>query len=129
MGYSRKKHKQEELKTYFLKSPAPLEFIFLTISTPGYTTNFVRSLGNSMPKAKTPKNSTLFFLGHPWKFNFYSTTGNSTYYFFDTPGNSISSTPAPCLDFFWNSTTRKPFKSNSWSDSKTLGEKELKLQP
>ena len=23
----------------------------------------------------------------------------------------------------------KPFKSNSWSDSKTLGEKELKLQP
>ena len=24
---------------------------------------------------------------------------------------------------------RKPFKSNSWSDSKTLDEKELKLQP
>ena len=32
---------------------------------------FIRSLGNSArPKSKTPGNSTLFFLGHPWKFCF-----------------------------------------------------------
>ena len=82
-----------------------------------------------MPKAKTPKNSTLFFLGHPWKFNFYSTTGNSTYYFFDTPGNSIPQPLPPVWIFSGITQQEKPFKSNSWSESKTLDEKELKLQP
>ena len=49
------------------------------------------------PKTKSTRNSTLFFLGHP--------LGNSTCYFFDTPGNSISSLTLPScfFFFFWNS--------------------------
>ena len=53
----------------------------------------------SRPKTKIHGNSTLLFLGHPSKFHFVF---NSTCYFFDTAGNSISSKP-PCLDFFWKS--------------------------
>ena len=53
----------------------------------------------SRPKTKIHGNSTLFFLGHPSKLHFVF---NSTCYFSDTPGNSISSKP-PCLDFFWKS--------------------------
>ena len=50
----------------------------------------------SRPKTKIHGNSTLFFLGHPSKLHFVF---NSTCYFSDTPGNSISSKPT-CLDFF-----------------------------
>ena len=55
-------------------------------STPGYSTHlcYLDPLEIPRPKAKTHGNSTLFFL---------VTSTNSTRYFFDTPGNSISSTP------------------------------------
>ena len=49
-------------------------------------------------KPKTPRNSTMFFLGYLWKFHFV--------FIFDTPGNTISSNPTPHparLDFFRNS--------------------------
>ena len=41
------------------------------------------------------------FFDQPWKFQFvFLTPGNSTCYFFDTPGNSISSTLPPPVWFF-----------------------------
>ena len=40
----------------------------------------------------TPLNFTSFLID-PWNFQC----------FFNTPGNSMSSTPPTCVDFFWNS--------------------------
>ena len=58
-------------------------------------------------KTKTPRNSTLFFLGHRWKFHFANSTKlllpwkfHMLFLWYDTPRNSISSPPPPFLFFF-----------------------------
>ena len=58
-------------------------------------------------KTKTPRNSTLFFLGHRWKFHFANSTKlllprkfHMLFLWYDTPRNSISSPPPPSLFFF-----------------------------
>ena len=88
------------LRIYFCEnSPGIFHFFTLPLEIPDKTKlnplnipqNCIRidPLEIPRPKTKTHGNSTLFFLGHPWKFHRNS-----------TPGNSISSTR--CLDFFWN---------------------------
>ena len=63
----------------------------------------VRSLGNSKTRNQDPwKFHIIFFLG--WLPPFFPllcflTSGNSTCYFSDSPGNSISSTPPPVRFF------------------------------
>ena len=42
------------------------------------------------------------FTNVKFHFFFHWPRGISTFYFFNNPGNSMSS-PAPCLDIFWNS--------------------------
>ena len=55
--------------SYFYFIPA-LEIPNKTAQLRDIPQNYVRSLENSKAKKKTPGNSTLFFLGHPWKFHF-----------------------------------------------------------
>ena len=71
--------------------------------------NCVRSLGNFKAKNKDPWKFHIIFSWSPFEIPLRF---NSTCYFFDTPGNSISSKP-PCLDFFWKS----PIASYLTSDS------------
>ena len=84
--------------------PSPLEFfIFLLYhwkiqakqsSTPTYFIKLLNPLQILRPETKLPGNSSLFFLGHPWKFHFVLINPwKFLCYFLDTHGNSISSTP------------------------------------
>ena len=74
-------------------------------SSPGNSTNCVRSLGISMTKNQDPWKLNIFFLDHPWKFNFFLIKPWKFHMlFFDTFWNSISSSlpplnPAPSLFF------------------------------
>ena len=80
LGYSRKKKKQGGLRTYFFENPPagifhfftlPLEIPHKTKLHPWKIHKIVLDpLEIPRPKIKTPGNSTLFFLGHPWKFHF-----------------------------------------------------------
>ena len=66
--------------------------------------NCVTLFGNSKIKFKTHGNFAWVFLEHPWKFHcFFNWPLEFPQFFFNTPGNSMSSTPPTCLDFFWNS--------------------------
>ena len=106
MGYSRKKTKQGGgwLETYIFELPLEF-FIFFTLPLEisekiklhpwKFHKIVLHLLEIPRPKTKTTGNSSLFFLGHPWKFYFVLTPGNSTCYFFDT----LSSAPLPCLFF------------------------------
>ena len=64
---------------------------------------------NSKVKTKTHGSSTWFFLT-PLEIPllFYLTPGISTCSFVSAPGNYMSSTPPPSLDFFWNSLILNP---------------------
>ena len=91
----------------FLKSPWNFSFFYLTskISRQNKAQpldipqNCVRSLRNFKAKNKDPWKFHIIFSWSPFEIPLRF---NSTCYFFDTPGNSISSKP-PCLDFFWKS--------------------------
>ena len=64
--------------TFLKSSPGILYFFTLTLKVPGKTKFnpwifhkiVLDPLEIPRPKAKTPWNSTLVFLGHPWKFHF-----------------------------------------------------------
>ena len=74
------KSKQEGLRIYFFENLPGIYFLLYPwkfqakhSSTPGIPQNSglcLEPLEISRPKTKTPGNSTLFFLGHPWKFHF-----------------------------------------------------------
>ena len=102
------------MRTYFFELPPPMEFLIFLLnpwkfqvkqsSIPGNSTkNCVRSLGNFKTRNQDPWTlHTIFswssFLEIP--LCFYLTPRNSTYYYFDTPRNSISSaSPLSCLVF------------------------------
>ena len=81
MGYSRKKSKQGGLRIYFFENPpGVLHFFTVLYQTGNSRQNEAQQLNPCEisgtleipgPKTKTPPgNSTLFFLGHPWKFHF-----------------------------------------------------------
>ena len=85
MGYCRKNPNRwggrGRLRIYFFEPPLPpgiLYFFTLPLEIPNKTKLnpwifhkiVLDSLAIPTPKAKTPGNSTLFFLGHPWKFHF-----------------------------------------------------------
>ena len=67
--------------------------------------NCVRSLGNSRAKSKDPWKFHIIYSWSPLEIPLYFllTPRNCACYFFDMPGNSISSTPPSCLNFFSNS--------------------------
>ena len=80
MGYSRKKSKQGGLRIYFFENPPGVHFFTVIYHTGNSRQNEAEQLNPCEiswtleipgPKTKTPPgNSTLFFLGHPWKFHF-----------------------------------------------------------
>ena len=121
LGYSRKtKQGRGVLRTnFFYNSPGIFHFFALHLkipdkgkvdakrSTTENSTKLCQLHPSEIPRPKTrpPGNSTLFFLLHPsWKLHLVFNLPNSTCYFFDIPGNSISSphlpVPPPCCFFF-----------------------------
>ena len=75
------KSKQGGLRVYYFeKTPGIFHFFTLPLEIPDKTKLnpwifhkiVLAILEISRPKTKTPGNSTLFFLGHPWKFYFIS---------------------------------------------------------
>ena len=103
LGYSRK-NPNGGLRIYFFENPS-WNFSYFYF-TPGNSRqnkaqlmdipqNYVRSLENSKAKNKDPWKFYIIFSWSPLEilFCFSLTPGNSTCYIFDTPGNSISSTP------------------------------------
>ena len=67
------------LRIYFYENPPVIfHFLLYPVEIPDKTKlnpwifheTVWDSLEISRPKRKTPRNSTLFFLGHPWKFHF-----------------------------------------------------------
>ena len=69
----------EVLKIHFFEKPPGIFYFFtLTLEIPEKTKLnpwifhkiVLDPLEIPRPKTKTPGNSTLFFLGHPWKFHF-----------------------------------------------------------
>ena len=115
MGYSRKKTNRGCLRYTFLKPPPPLEFLNLLLypqkfrRKQAFTHGYSAKLCDTNWKFQVQK---LRPMEIPHEF-FLNTTGNSTSFlidpristcsFFNSPGNSMSSTPTPFLDFFWNS--------------------------
>ena len=79
IGLFQKKSKQGELRIYFFENP-PGIFHFFTLPLEIrdkiklnhwiFHKIVLDLLGIPIPKTKTPGNSTLFFLSHPWKFYF-----------------------------------------------------------
>ena len=81
MDYSRKKVKGGGggLRTYFFETPPGIfHFFTLSLENPDQTKLLLWKFHKIVldpleiprPKTKTPGNSTLFSLGHLWKFNF-----------------------------------------------------------
>ena len=106
-------------QTFFYNSPGIFHFFALHLkipdkgkvdakrSTTENSTKLCQLHPSEIPRPKTrpPGNSTLFFLLHPsWKLHLVFNLPNSTCYFFDIPGNSISSphlpVHPPCCFFF-----------------------------
>ena len=112
IGLFQKKNPNRGLRIYFFENPGVFHFFTLTLEIPDKTKPspwiFHRIVLDPLeiPIQKTdPWNfhiilswphfgNSILFLINPW---------NSTCYFFDTSGNSISSTsPPPCLHLLWN---------------------------
>ena len=102
--------------TFLKRSPGNFRFVTLSKEIPGrmrfYHWKFCKFVWHPLeiPKSKTKThgNSTLVFLEHPWKFHLFLLTPRiSTFLFFNTPRNSMSSTPPvwifsgiPQLDYY-----------------------------
>ena len=105
MGYSRKNPNKVGgggLRIYFFeKNPGIFHFFTLPLEIPDKTklTPWIFHkivldlLEIPRPKTKTLGNSTLFFLGHPWKFHMLFLWYSSKFYILNPS----------CLDFFWKS--------------------------
>ena len=103
MGYSRE-NPNRGAEDILLWKP-PCNFSFFTLSRGNsrqnkaqsldIPRNCVRFLRNFKAKKKDPSKFHIIFSWSPLEIPlcFQLTLGNSTCYFFDTPGNSISSTP------------------------------------
>ena len=101
MHYSRKNPNREVKDILFFKNPLNFSFFYFI---PGnlrqnkaqpqdIPQNCVESLGYSKAKIKDPWKFHIIFLGHPRNSTlFLLRPRNFTCYFFDIPGNSISST-------------------------------------
>ena len=111
MGFPRKNPNGgvEFILNFFEKVPGNFRFVTLPLekqSSPlkilqNCVTLFGNSKGKNQDQWKFPM--TFSWLLQEILHLFYWTPGIFTYYFFNTPGNSMSSTPCICLDFFWNS--------------------------
>ena len=121
LGYSRKSPNRGgggrgRLKIYFFeKTPGIFRFVTLPLEIPDKTSfhpwkfcmqTCMTPLGNSKieNQDKTHGNSTWFFLHIPWKFHFFFSwsPGISTCSFFNTPGNSMSSSPVFFSGIDWS---------------------------
>ena len=105
IGLFQKKSKRE-LRIHFFKTPPEIfHFFTLSLEIPDKTkldTWIFHRIVLDPLEIPRPKNVPLDFTHyfHPLEILlFLLTPGNSTCYFFDNPGNSISSAP-PCFDFF-----------------------------
>ena len=78
-------------------------------------------------KTKTLGNSTLFFLGHPWKFHFvFNEPLKIPYLAISLISLEIpypQPHPPPSLDFFWNRLKESHFRSYLPDKSQILGKR------